>query len=691
MRILELTVTVAVSAATAVLVGCGNPEEAARAALTEANGEWSNARGTLDPQDRVAAYSEVIEAVEEIAEDYPETPDGRAIASGVGVVEGLSLAALKGVRDELAVRVPCYSRPTVACLTPFASNMRAAADAGSPDAILAAVQETVCAQSFAAADRLLEPFKINRPAYAEQLVQVALAAAECGKSGEVAAAIDAYRTAEPATGAARAQSLLSILATEPLKPAWPSVLAELDRGLASRSFAAQDAATIALTMALRHAELGDVPAATAKYAYFTDTLNYEADWSSKLGIGSALIAAGAPEAGIKVVETNDMRQFVVIGVTQAAALVGRRADVVGESAAQPQLFDVQSLDDYLAPIDTAQRAQFTASVATVETELDKLARVATIQDSAIGLSGIDNAYGVLALVHVKLGAADKAGAAIDKAMAFRGRLLQNGAENVGMEYFAPFRTLVALAQGKHAEAAEHMQAINVRHDYVRLLLKSMAEAGKVEEALTVAGQVQANNPRASYNTIIEALIGAGKLDDAERVIAAFTGGADEKRLLQWQLVNKAASGGDPQRAAALAAKYGLVNGPRDRLQLLVVALSSEKTAGDRDEAEPIIREIFAIGQELDGAGGGSFFERNDSMIAQDAAWHAFRGGHTDLGMELYRAAGRKDQRPLFEAFNDKVDDDDLPALLMLAHDNLRGAELGYVIDAAIRHLGKEDA
>ena len=73
------------------------------------------------------------------------------------------------------------------------------------------------------------------------------------------------------------------------------------------------------------------------------------------------------------------------------------------------------------------------------------------------------------------------------------------------------------------------------------------------------------------------------------------------------------------------------------------------------------------------------------------AYHAFRGGHTDLGIELYRAAGRKDQRPLFEAFNDKTDDDDLTKLLVLAHDNLSGAELGYVIDAAIRHLSKEGA
>jgi hypothetical protein len=31
----------------------------------------------------------------------------------------------------------------------------------------------------------------------------------------------------------------------------------------------------------------------------------------------------------------------------------------------------------------------------------------------------------------------------------------------------------------------------------------------------------------------------------------------------------------------------------------------------------------------------------------------------------------------------------MPVLLMLAHDNLRGETLGYVIDAAIRYLNGE--
>jgi hypothetical protein len=113
--------------------------------------------------------------------------------------------------------------------------------------------------------------------------------------------------------------------------------------------------------------------------------------------------------------------------------------------------------------------------------------------------------------------------------------------------------------------------------------------------------------------------------------------------------------------------------------LLALFLNSEEIATDRGDAEPIIREIFTIGQQLETGGA-------DRLIAQEAARQAFKNGHTDLGIELYRAAERKDQTPLFAAFRPGLRERDLTSILMLAHDSLSGETRAYVIDAAIRHL-----
>lgn len=191
----QTSLLIVLAAAVAALGGCSNPEESAREALVDAGEAWQEALGMTDPRDRVAAYGEVIDAVQSIVEDYPETADGRAIVAGREVVGGRSLGALRAVRDELEQRASCYSNPTVDCLTPFASQhiQAAASGKGDADSVFAAANEAVCASGFAAADKALEPFRINKPVYAAQLVQVALAAAACDKPGEVVAAIDGYR------------------------------------------------------------------------------------------------------------------------------------------------------------------------------------------------------------------------------------------------------------------------------------------------------------------------------------------------------------------------------------------------------------------------------------------------------------------------------------------------------------------
>lgn len=63
----------------ATLGGCSDPEESARAALVDANEDWQAALRETDPRDRVAAFGEVIETLEGIVEDYPDTADGLSL------------------------------------------------------------------------------------------------------------------------------------------------------------------------------------------------------------------------------------------------------------------------------------------------------------------------------------------------------------------------------------------------------------------------------------------------------------------------------------------------------------------------------------------------------------------------------------------------------------------------------------
>ncbi|MEX0643839.1 MAG: hypothetical protein WD076_00900, partial [Parvularculaceae bacterium] len=493
-----------------------------------------------------------------------KTPIGAAIAAGRSV-SGVDIASMKAARDALAERAQCYANPTVECLKPFASRSfsEGASFENSPDAPFVRAQALVCEKGFAAADKELDSFKINKPAYSQQLVQIAMAASACDKPNEVKAAIDAYRAAEPAQGANRAGAYLNILATPALEPGWAPILAELETSLQSGALDSNSAASVALTMATSYAALGDAKAALAKYAYFTDTLNYQADWPSKLSLSASLIIGGDAAAGLKVVENNNLKSFSVIALHEAAAELGRRVGVLPTNTGTPlpMMHNFKSISEYMAPVTGADKARYAAAAATIESEIDKLAPTVAVQDSAIGMSGLDCTYAALALVHQKLGEAGKASAAIGKGVALRQALLAPGAETVGLEYFAQFQYLVLLAQGKIDEAAAAAQALNNKNDSSRLILKSVAATGDAEKALTLAGALGQGGDRSAYQNIIEALIEAGKLDKAEEVINAFPGGAADKQGFQWQLVTKAANDGDQRRAEEAAEKYGLLNGP----------------------------------------------------------------------------------------------------------------------------------
>jgi hypothetical protein len=187
----------------------------------------------------------------------------------------------------------------------------------------------------------------------------------------------------------------------------------------------------------------------------------------------------------------------------------------------------------------------------------------------------------------------------------------------------------------------------------------------------------------TYEMLINELGTHGHADKAEAVLNAFPGSDDVRLAMAWGLVVRAAQAGDMKSAQSMAEKYQLLNAPARRFQMAGLKAQAAVAAGDRGEAEKQIREMFALGEEIDKAGGQS---GSGGEFAQNAATQAFEAGYIDLGLELYQAAYNKDQRPLFAAFSDKANPSEYPKVLMVAHDNLRGNEISYVIDSAIRSL-----
>jgi hypothetical protein len=673
-----------------LLTACGDPEKSAQSAIDEAQKAWQGEASDLDPLKRLESYNEIIKSVEDVGKDYAETSYGKAIAAGRSV-DGVSLSAMKQARDELAPRAECYANPTVDCLRPFSSHPGgdSGSVANSSNDAFAQAQQLVCDKGFSAADHALDNFRINKPAYSQELVQVALAAAACGKPAEVKEAIHAYMSAMPEQGDSRIQSLLSILATQDLEPAWPLAIKELEDDILAPDFPKSTAASITATLVGTYAQTGDTKTALEKYHYLTDTLGYEASTDVKKELTRELIIHGDAAEGLKLVADPKRVVFTVIALHDAAATVGNRLKLVDANTSLPMHYNLKEISDYMAPVDAQMKSQYDTAATAIETELDRIAPTITIRDNGIGLGGADLIYGTLALVRQKLGEPDKATADLKKGEALRATLLAQSDNTIGLEYFAEYQTMLAIAQGDLDKASHDVKAISLNMDYAKVIITMMARQGEAEKALTFVGELGRQADPNDYDYIVDGLIHAGKLDQAEQVINAFPGDAASRSGYYWKFVQKMANEGDASGAEDFAKQHGLTAAPRDRLRLLYTLMDSKKIAGDRKQAEPILREMFSIAQEMDKAGSGSSsYGQADNYRAEQVATQAFSNGYTDLGIELYEAAANKDQRPLLHAFSDNMKPRDMTPVLMLAQVNLSGQPLQYVIDAGIRHLQK---
>jgi tetratricopeptide (TPR) repeat protein len=675
-----------------LLSACSDPQEDARNTVQKVKTAIAAEKTDLDPQKQLDAYNDMLEDLNDVVKDDAKTPTGGALAAGQSV-DGVSLAAVQQARDAIAARAACYADPTVDCLRPFSSNPNGGA-AASPQGGLAAAGQIVCAGGFAAADKSLADFRVNRDAYAKELIQIGLAAAQCNRPGDVKAAIARYMAADPSTGGQRLGDMMSILATPDLRAAWPQVAAEVEKEANAPGISANDKAGAVLSLSLAYAQMGNIKAALAKYDEFTGALHYRPDPDSKVKIASAVILSGDTARGVEIAGATSNENSTAVILHEAAQMLGARAGVTEDSLSARPLADSSTADirQYFAASPT--NAGVAGSAAALETAVDGLAATAQRSDQTVGGIGLDSDYAILALVYQKLGNPAKAASAIKKGVDLRTRLL--GSVDAGRSYnmFAQPAALVAMAQGRLPEAANYVRGGNLSGDsYGRLLMIETGRTQNAQNALTIANTIDGQSDLwHCYSYLIPAMSKAGKQGDVEILIKAWSGNPAQKSDFYGWVVDGMVAAGDVDGAKSYAEAHHMADTDKGKLALDYKLLASKKISADRDKAEPLIRDIFEIGRKIDAAGGeshggGYYMNRyTDNQFAQNAARQAFSLGYTDLGIELYEKAQNRDQKPLLAAFEKKLSKADVTRILMLGQNNISGELLAYLVDHAILNL-----
>jgi hypothetical protein len=323
-----------------------------------------------------------------------------------------------------------------------------------------------------------------------------------------------------------------------------------------------------------------------------------------------------------------------------------------------------------------------------------LASTAKPTAQTVGGIGLDSTYGLIAVIHQKLGEPDKADAAIKKAVDLRIRLLGR-ADAQDFTAIAKFATLIAIVHDDLPTAANYIKTAQLFTDtYGRLLMVQVGRTQNAEAALEIANTISGRRDLwHAYSDMIPEMAKAGKQGEIDKLINAWSGNPRQKSNFYWPIINGMIDNGDLAGARKFADKYHLADDDNGKLRLDSQLLSSEKIAKNRSQAGPIIREMFTIGEAKDVAANTKdsavMYDRGKSYSAQHAAELAFQNGYTDLGIELYQKATNKDHRPLLYAFSDEISKSDMTTVLMLAQYNATSpAYLSYVIDSAIRHLKK---
>lgn len=675
------------------LSACGDPQQAAQDSLQKIAASFQQEKSDLDPQKQLAAYQQMVTDVQAITKDYGESATGKALAAGQSV-NGISVAGLTKLRDDIAQRAPCYASPTSECLQPYSHHPSGAAKqasgAASPSGARAVDQ--ICTEGFAAADKSLEGIKINKPAYAKEVIQLGLAAGQCDRPDDVKAAVKAFLTVYPGEGDQQVNSFLSLLATPGLKAAWPMVVDQLEKGLQSGQYSKNTTATVTLNLAVDYANIGDNKKALEKYSYFTDTLHYEADLTTQQRLSAAIIANGDVDAGLKIVGGSTNQDIMAVAMNQGISALATKLGLFGPSGTSSLPLDSHTdMDVYMSPVPSDAKPAVESAAQALEAQVDKMAPTVKRSNQTVGLIGLDRDYVLLALIHQKTGQPEQASASLKKGQAYRTRVLGQPEGNPDYPSIAAPSAVILIAQGDYPQAAHMVQAGKLSSDaYGSLLMKAVGRTMNAEQALDIANTIsQQRDLYASYFDVIPEMAKAGHMDDINKLIAAWSGNPAQKKNFYEQVLDGLVAGGDADAARKYAQEQHLTDDPLGRLRLDAQLMKIPAVAGVQAKAEPLIREMFQIGQELDRGQGVGHVGGTDRMIAQNAAAAAFRNGYIDLGIELYRAADNKDQRPLLAAFEGKISPQDTTRVLMLANNQLSEDRAKTVVDHAIHALAEQ--
>lgn len=672
------------------LSACGDPQKTAQDTLQKIAAAIQEEKSDLDPQKQLATYQRLVSDVQGIIKDQGDSAAGKALAAGQSV-NGISVAGLTKLRDSMAARAPCYASPTAECLRPFSHHPAGATSQSGQSSAPASTQASskICSEGFSTAAQPLEAIKINKPAYAKAVIQLALAAGECNRPDDVKAAVAAYLVAIPGENDQQINSWLSLLATPGLQPAWPMLTSQLEKGLQSGHYSRNTTASVTLNLAVDYANMGDVPKALEKYRYFTDTLHYQADPTTQQQLAASIMAGGDVETGLKMMGGTTNQDMMAVALNRGInALATRLGLFKGGLTTRLPLDHDTNLETYMAPVPNDAKPAYESAVQAFEAQVDKMAPTVRRSNQTVGLIGLDRDYALLALIHQKIGQPEQATAALKKGQTYRARMLGQAEANPDFASIAAPSAVVLIMQGDYAQAAHMVQAGNLSPDsYGSLLMRAVGRTQPAAQALDIANTIShQRNLYASYTDLIPEMIKAGHVDDVNQLIAAWAGSPADKKHFHNLILDGLIAQGDADAAGKYAQEQHLADDARGKLSLDARLMKIPAVAGDQKKAEPLIREMFQIGQDLDKGQGVQYTGGSDRMIAQNAAAAAFRNGYVDLGIELYQTAGNKDQRPLLAAFEGKISAKDTTRVLMLASNQLTEDRVKTVVDHAIHAL-----
>ncbi|MEO0617172.1 MAG: hypothetical protein AAFY69_13665 [Pseudomonadota bacterium] len=663
---------------TLLVAGCGgDPVERSTKALEAARDDWETARAIMAPQQRVAAYRELIEELREIAERYPETPIGQALAQG-REANGLSLQRLDAETERLATRATCYADPTVECLLPFTSPAfnRAGQSAGNSS------RDLICTQGLDAANAGLEGKRINKRLYADELVQLAFAAAGCDKPEAVAGAVAAYINAEPLTGAERALKIAQIVNTPDLAAGWQPAIDTLEAALEADDVSNDAKATIALTLVHAYGRQQARDEAVAKYRFVTETLGFQL--GSARDIGGRLIAVGALDEGLKLAHASvsqpRLRPFGETSfMMRAMQLLAEDLGLTGNAMNVGSHTAVSDIRKLFSPPERVVADAMLNTLSAVESTLDTLDRSSWRRNGS-EYGNANAAYGLIGVLRRKLGDSAGAVAALDKADA----LYEDGASPKTAT--TSYRFLVAAAD----EDLNTMRQLGVAQGghgsfRVRLYIRAAVADGRIEDAIETMAAASPGDAGGNYYwELVRAMIDHKQLDRLEAVIEAAPGGARDKKRYASISMQAFAAAGKPESVQSLATQYQLMGTAREQEILKELLIQAHAVAGNEDRARTLIAELFETGQAAD-ARTQSY--NNQRWRAQGAASKAFEVGLFDYGMSLFREARRRNHQPLTMAIRCcEPSKAQLTQILMAAHDFLPEAEVQTVIGGVVTSL-----